>query len=117
MGGRLCQVRSLFHRSGEAHHDVACHDKSKEAHQQPLPMTATDKINTRQRNTSSQQQAAEEPKRRLLRGKALANRPPKAAEEYSTEQAAGHQCQHQTESFSHPFPPVPPSSPCLPCPP
>src|ERR1035438_3754617 len=114
MGRRLCEVSWLFQRSGETDHDLARHDKSKETHEQPLPMTTTDKIKTHQRSTCSQQQAAEERKRRLLGRRSLANRPPKAAKKYHAEQDAGHRCQHEAQSFSHHDPLVPPSSPCLP---
>src|SRR5271157_958839 len=56
MAGLLCQVSWLFRPSGEPRHDKARNDKSQEAHQQPLPMAARDKIETSQGNARSQQQ-------------------------------------------------------------
>src|ERR1022692_1493719 len=58
MTGLLCPVSWLFHRSGEPCHDNACHEKSKQADQQPLPMTVRDKIETSQDDGHSQQSAA-----------------------------------------------------------
>ena len=104
-------------RPGQPRHDQARHDKSEETQQQPLPMTARNKIKSSQGNAHPQQQAAEEPKRRPFGRNALANRPPKAAEENRAEQHARHQRQRQSQDFIHRHPPVPPASPCLPWPP
>ena len=51
-------------RPRQPRYDDARHDKSEEAQQQPLPMTARDKIKAGQRNAHAQQQTAEKPKRR-----------------------------------------------------
>src|ERR1035441_10986086 len=91
IAGHLRRVTWLFRGSGETRHDKARHNKSKETHQQPLPMAARDKIEAGQGDARSQQEAAKEPKCRLFGRKALANRPPQAAEEYRAEQGAGHQ--------------------------
>src|ERR1039458_8341524 len=112
MAGRLCRATWL-RRPAEPRHKKACHDKSKQAHQQPLPMTARDEIETSQCNARSQQQAAEEPKRWLPGREAFANCPPKAAEEYCAEQEARHQGQSQAQSLIHQYSPVPLASPCL----
>src|ERR1035441_10721999 len=75
IAGHLRRVTLLFRGSGETRHDKARHNKSKETHQQPLPMAARDKIEAGQGDARSQQEAAKEPKRRLFGRKALANRP------------------------------------------
>src|ERR1017187_1971805 len=115
MAGLRCRAVLVFsRRPGQPGHDQACHDKSKETQEQPLPMTARDKVKSSQGNAHPQQQAAEEPQRRLFGRNALATRPPKAAEENRTEQKARHQRECQSQQFIHRHPPV---RPALPCPP
>src|ERR1019366_7039681 len=81
-------------------------DKSNETKQQPLPLTAGNKVKSGQGNAHPQQQAAEEPKRRLLRRNTLAHRPPKAAKENGAQQHARQQCQRQQQNLIHRHPPV-----------
>ena len=78
-------VVAVHRRAGKPRHDETRDDKSEQTRQQPLPMTARDKIKSSQGNARPQQQAAEEPKRRLSGRNALAHRPPKAAEENRAE--------------------------------
>src|SRR5580704_2464414 len=118
IAGLLCRGSLVSsRRTGQPPRDEACQDKAKETQQPPLPMLAPDKIKSRQGNAHPQQQAAEEPKRRPLGRNALANCPPKAAEENCTEQYARRQCQRQRQKFIHRYSPVRPASPCLPWPP
>ncbi len=77
-------------------------------------MTAGDKVKSSQGNAHPQQRAAEEPKRRPLGRNALANRPPKAAEENRAEQDARNQREYQSQNFIHRYSPAPPPLPCLP---
>jgi hypothetical protein len=82
-----CQkmIASVDRRADEPCDDKACRHKSKETHQQPLPMTAGNNIKSSQDGGHPQQQAAEKPKSRPLGRNAPANRPPKTAEKNSTE--------------------------------
>src|SRR5665647_3695029 len=100
-------------RPGQPRHHQARHDKSDETKQQPLPVTAGNKVKSGQGNAHPQQQAAEEPKRRLLRRNTLAHRPPETTEENTAQQHARRQCQRQQQNFIHRHPPVPPGWPCL----
>ena len=56
------RVRWVLRRPGQPRHDKACHDKSEETQQQPLPLTAGDKVKARQGDAHPQQQAAERTK-------------------------------------------------------
>src|ERR1035437_1888580 len=93
-------------RPGQPRHHQARHDKSDETKQQPLPVTAGNKVKSGQGNAHPQQQAAEEPKRWLLRRNTLAHRPPKAAKENGAQQHARRQCQRQQQNLIHRHPPV-----------
>src|SRR5664279_76838 len=118
IAGRLCRRGLAFsRRPGQPRQDEACHDKSKKTQQQPLPMTAGNKVKASQGNAHPQQQTAEEPKRRLVGRSALADRQPKAAKENCAEQHARRQCRRQKQQFIHRYPPVRPASPGLPWPP
>jgi hypothetical protein len=65
MAGLLCRRDAVSDwRAGQPHYDQARQDKSQEAHQQPLPMIAREKIETGQGQARSEQQASEEPKGR-----------------------------------------------------
>src|SRR5664279_1066135 len=68
ISGLLCRAALVISgRPGQPRHYQASDDKSDETEQQPLPLTARNKVKSGERDAHPQQKAAEEPKRRLLR--------------------------------------------------
>jgi hypothetical protein len=96
MAGLFRLQVAIFDRRAEMVRDeMAGHDKSEQAGQQPLPMTTGDKIKSGQGKDRSQQQAAEKQTRRPFRRKAFFDRPPEAAEEHGAEQSTRDHCQQE----------------------
>src|SRR5581483_5149206 len=92
MAGLLrCDEVIFGHRAGQPYHTESRDNESYETRHQPLPISASNKIKSKQNNPQPQQHASEKPQRRTLGRDTHAHGPPKTAKENGAEQKSSRQ--------------------------